>query len=152
MSDRHFRSGSQITRLRRQESPTSIPNQSNYNTFHQCGLFTDISRMASIIDPRHGEATWTTWRKETVQRRFTDVWGITERRRYLIAVSSSYLMRRIFPDRLRGYKLSFPSMARFRWRGRRIIHSLPSLRGIFSPQMFSARHPTSAPPKRTPKK
>lgn len=37
---------------------------------------------------------------------------------YLIAVSCSYLMRRLFPDRFRGHKLSFPSMARLRWRGR----------------------------------
>lgn len=43
--------------------------------------------------------------------------------RYLIAVSSSYLMRQIFPDRFRGYKLSFPSMARLRWRGERDYHS-----------------------------
>lgn len=37
---------------------------------------------------------------------------------YLIAVSCSYLMRRLFPDRFREQKLSFPSMARLRWRGR----------------------------------
>ena len=37
---------------------------------------------------------------------------------YLIAVSCSYLMRRLFPDRFRGHKLSFPSMAGLRWRGR----------------------------------
>lgn len=37
---------------------------------------------------------------------------------YLIAVSCSYLTRRLFPDRFRGHKLSFPSMARLRWRGR----------------------------------
>lgn len=41
----------------------------------------------------------------------------------LIAVSSSYLMRRLFPDRFRGYKLSFPSMARLRWREGRDYHS-----------------------------
>lgn len=33
-----------------------------------------------------------------------------------------------------------------------IIHSPSLLRGIFFPQMFSARHPTSAPPKRAKKK
>lgn len=66
-------------------------------------------------------------------------------RHYLIAVSGSYLMRRLFPDRFRGHKLSFPSMARLRWRegaeeerGARgeEYHSIsPSLlRGVFFPQ------------------
>lgn len=68
---------------------------------------------------------------------------------YLIAVSSSYLMRRLFPDRFRGHKLSFPSMARLRWRGGRVSFNHPRRCAESSfPQMFSARHPTSAPPKR----
>lgn len=62
--------------------------------------------------------TWSILRKKECS-------GLCQRfgNAYLIAVSCSYLMRRLFPERFRGHKLSFPSMARLRWRGRRaFIH------------------------------
>lgn len=61
------------------------------------------------------ETTWTHCAKKRVQRFGTGGSGSDS---YLIAVSCSYLTRRLFPDRFRGHKLSFPSMARLRWRGR----------------------------------
>lgn len=61
------------------------------------------------------KTTWTTLRKEKSGAVCAGDLGSDS---YLIAVSCSYLMRRLLPDRFRGYKLSFPSMARLRWRGR----------------------------------
>lgn len=72
-----------------------------------------------------------------------------DKMRYLIAVSGSYSMRRLFPDRFRGYKLSFPSMARLRWRGGlSFIH--PRYCADSSPHECSLRGiPLLRPPKQT---